>query len=186
MTRDGNTEPAPIRAAGDARDALDRWTPLVYEELRRIASRELGRRARGATLQTTALVHEAWLRLTEQRKLAELDRQHFMALAAKVVRRTLVDHARQRAAQARGGAWQRISVTDLANTAGTSECDLLALDDALTRLEQLDARQAQVVELRYFAGLSVDDTAGALGVAPRTVDGDWRVARAWLARELAG
>lgn len=168
-----------------ARAALDRWTPLVYEELRRIASRELGRRGRGATLHTTALVHEAWLRLTEQQQLADLDRQRFLGIAAKVVRRTLVDLARRRTAQVRGGAWQRVSITDVDPAAAAGETDLVALDDALARLESLDERQAQVVELRYFAGLSVDEAAGVLGVSARTVDGDWRVARAWLARELA-
>jgi RNA polymerase sigma factor (TIGR02999 family) len=131
-------------------------------------------------------VHEAWLRLTEQRTLAELDRQRFLAIAAKVVRRTLVDLARRRSAQVRGGEWRRVSTDELDGATASADSDLVALDDALTRLEALDDRQAQVVELRYFAGLSVDETAGVLGVSPRTVDGDWRVARAWLARELAG
>lgn len=172
------------RSPSEARSALERATPAIYDELRRIAAFELARSERTATMQTTALVHDAWLRLRDQRKLDDADRQHFLGIAAKVIRRTLVDHARARRAAKRGGDALRITLSDAEPEAPGAAPDMVALDDALHRLHELDARQAQVVELRYFAGLSVDETARVLGVSPRTVDGAWSVARAWLAREL--
>lgn len=157
---------------------------LVYDEMHRIAERYMRRERADHTLQPTLLVDEAYMRLVDQRHVTWQSRAHFFALAAQAMRRILVDHARRRGAARRGGG-QRVTLrADVAVEAGRS-LDLIALDDALSRLALLDARQAQVVELRFFGGLDVAQTAEALGVSPATVKRDWAFARAWLSRELA-
>ena len=171
--------------AGDP-EALDRLTPLVYEELRRQAARYLRRERPGHTLQTTALIHEAYLRLADAKDVQWQDRAHFFAIAANLMRRILVDHARRRDADKRGGSQVRVQLDEALALANESEVDLLAVDEALNRLAAIDPQQARVVELRFFSGLSVEETAAALGVSATTVKRDWRVARAWLRREIGG
>ena len=172
-------------SAGDDQ-ALDRLTPLVYEELRKQAARYLRRERPGHSMQTTALINEAYLRLIDARNVPWEGRAHFFAIAANLMRRILVDHARRRDAEKRGGAQIRLTLDDTVGIAKQSDVDLLMIDDALTRLAVLDPQQAQVVELRFFSGLSVEETATALGISPRTVKRDWSVARAWLRREIGG
>jgi RNA polymerase sigma factor (TIGR02999 family) len=158
--------------------------PLVYDELRRQAQRYLRRENPGHTLQTTALVHEAYLRLVDQRTARWESRAQFFGIAAQLMRRILVDHARSTHAAKRGGSAIHLELQE--ETAATQErdVDLLALDDALNRLALLDERQAKVVELRYFTGLGIDETAEALGISAATVKREWAMARAWLKREL--
>jgi RNA polymerase sigma factor (TIGR02999 family) len=168
---------------GDER-ALEELTPLVYEELRHQAARYLRRERPGHTLQTTALINEAYLRLIDAKDVKWQSRTHFFAIAANLMRRILVDHARKRDAEKRGGAQMRVTLTDVFAASEDSNVDLLAIDEALERLEKLDSQQARVVELRFFSGLTVDETATVLGVSPKTVKRDWSVARAWLRREI--
>jgi RNA polymerase sigma factor (TIGR02999 family) len=168
--------------AGD-KDALHAFLPVVYEELRRVARRHL-RGERGAhTLQTTALIHEAYLRLVDQQPAGARDQPHFVALASNLMRQILVDHARRRLADKRDGGC-RITLTDDIPQSEPREIDVLAVDAALTRLAHLDAQQAHVVELRYFGGLSIRETSDALGVSEATIKRDWATARAWLKREM--
>jgi RNA polymerase sigma factor (TIGR02999 family) len=163
----------------------DAWMPLVYDELRRLADRRFGEELRGRTLQPTALVHEAYLKLAEREDPPWHDRTHFLATAATAMRHILVDHARARATEKRGGGWRRITLDEgLGATQQGSEVDILSLDDAVERLAALDPRKAKVIELRFFAGLSIEETAEALGVSHMTVSSDWRFARAWIARAL--
>jgi RNA polymerase sigma factor (TIGR02999 family) len=167
------------------RASLDRAVPQVYGELRRLAHRQLGREAEGHTLSTTALVHEAYLRLAGQAGAEWRDRGHFFALAATAMRRILVDHARRRRADKRGGAIRPVPLTDVDNLAVEERADLLlALDEALERLAVLDSRQARVIECRFFGGLTEEETAQAVGAGLRTVKRDWAKARAWLYQEL--
>ena len=161
-----------------------RLMELAYDELRRMASGLLRREAPGHTLQTSALVHEAYLRLGGGRPIAAPNRRYFFASAARAMRRVLVDHARRKHAERRDGG-QRIDLDDAGLAATQNSHDMLALNSALTRLSNLDPRQAQVVELRFFGGLSVEETAEALGVSEKTVKRDWAMARAWLKGELA-
>lgn len=168
---------------GDER-ALDRLTPLVYEELRQQAARYLRRERPGHTMQTTALINEAYLRLIDAREVRWQGRAHFFAIAANLMRRILVDHARQRNAAKRGGSPVHVTLDRIVATAKQSNIDVLAIDEALTKLAAIDRQQAQIVELRFFSGLSVEETAAALGISPRTVKRDWSVARAWLRREI--
>lgn len=168
---------------GDRR-ALDRLVPLVYAELRRQARLQLARERGEHTLQPTALVHEAFLRLVDQRSARWRNRAQFFGVAAQLMRRILVDHARARDAAKRGGGTLRISLDDAPETAASPETDVLLLDDALKRLASLDERQARVVELRYFGGLSVEEAAVVLDVSEITVKRDWAMARAWLYRAL--
>ncbi len=165
--------------------AANRLLPLVYDELRGLAAHYMQQERRNHTLQPTALVNEAYLRLVDQSRVNWRNRAHFFAVAAEVIRRILVDHARQKAAAKRGGGQPHfpLDVAEPADTA-TGPVDLLALDDALRRLDELSERQRRVVELRFFGGLSVQETAHVLDVSEATVKNDWRVARAWLAREL--
>jgi RNA polymerase sigma-70 factor, ECF subfamily len=156
----------------------------VYDELRRIAAERLRDERADHTLQPTALAHEAWLRLSETLRGGGGDVEQFRIAAAGSIRRVLVDHARARRAQKRGGAARRITLTGLAEREATPPLDLLALDDALEELAAKDARKARVVELRWFGGLSIDETARALDVATSTVEDDWAFARAWLRRRL--
>jgi RNA polymerase sigma factor (TIGR02999 family) len=164
--------------------ALERVMPLVYDELRRLAGAVFRNQPGDHTLQPTALVHEVFLKLAGSAALNFNDRQHFFRVAAQAMRQLLTDHARQARAQRRGGDRERILLDSaMAGRAG-DDFDLVALDDALTRLTALDERQGRIVELRFLAGLSVEETAAVLGVAPRTVELDSRLARAWLRREL--
>jgi len=168
------------------RGAFDDLFPHVYAELRRIASREMRRERHGHTLQATALVHEAYLRLVRDASLSAANRSHFLGIAAQAMREILIDRARARVAQKRGGGGARVTLDEaLAAVPGVS-IDVLALDEALQRLAQLDPRHAQVVELRYFGGLSVEDTAAAMGLSQATVKRAFTLARAWLYRELGG
>lgn len=164
-------------------EALHRLLPLVYEELRRTARRHLRRERPDHTLQTTALIHEAYLRLMDQQDAEVRDRCHFVALTSHLMRQILVDHARARLARKRDGGC-RITLAEDLVVAVPSEIDVLAVDDALSRLAALDSQQARVVELRYFGGLSIRETSAVLGVSEATVKRDWATARAWLHREI--
>ena len=172
-------------SAGDPR-ALETLTPLVYDELRRQAARYLRRERRGHSLQTTALINEAYLRLIDAKDMHWQSRAHFFAIAANLMRRILVDHARRRDANKRGGSYIRLTLDEALAVAKEADLDLLAVDEALDRLGTIDPQQERVVELRFFSGLSVEETAAALGVSPKTVKRDWSVARAWLRREIGG
>lgn len=173
--------------------ALERVMPLVYDELRHLARRHLRHERPGHTLQGTGLVHEAFLRLSQERAVQWESRSQFFSLASKLMRHILVDHARARQADKRGGGQIALSLDELseagqgwpaAPSGGELALDILALDQCLQRLEQLDPQQSQVVELRYFGGLSIDETAATLGISPATVKREWVTARAWLLREL--
>ena len=167
------------------RDAADRLMLLVYDELHALAHRHLGREPAESTLQTTALVHEAYLRLVDQQRVVWQGRTHFFAIGAQALRRALVDHARGRLRDKRGGGRLRLELKDdLALAPGRSE-DVLAVDEALPRLAELDPRQARIVELRFCAQLDVAEVAETLGVSKRTVEAEWTAAKAWLRRELA-
>ena len=168
--------------------AADRLVPAVYDELRRHAERAMRREGVEHTLQATALVHESYLRLIDQRRVEWRNRAHFFAIASTVMRRILVDHARARLTAKRGGGAVPVSLAgaEPATPEGTDEADLLALHEALEKLAALDPDQARLVELRYFGGLTIEETAEALCVSPATVKREWAVARAWLRRELAG
>ena len=168
------------------RAALERLLPLVYRELRGVAARQLHRERNGHTLQPTALVHEAYLRLVEQRDVDWQNRAHFFGVAAQVMRRILVDHARRQAARKRGDNLQRVPLEDVIDSSSTTEIPVIGLDEALTRLERVDRGLARIVELRAFGGLTIDEAAHVLRVSPSTVKRDWRTAKAWLTRELGG
>jgi RNA polymerase sigma factor (TIGR02999 family) len=171
-------------ARGD-KDAAERVFPLVYDQLRRLAARQLRGERRGHTLQPTALVHEAYLRLAGQRAPDWPDRAHFFAMAARVMRHVLVDHARRNRAAKRGGSACRVSLEEATAPDRPLELEVIALDEALTELQALDADQAHIVELRFFGGLTEEEAAAALGVSVATVQRDWRTARAWLYRRIA-
>ena len=163
--------------------------PIIYGELRRVAGRYLSRERRNHTLQPTALVHEAWLKLQNERRVSLHGRTHGLALAAQAMRRLLVDHGRHQKRQKRGGGAQNVGLDDLIKAASTAAVpieDLLTLEAALTRFEAIDPRGAQVVVLRFFSGLSSPEVAEHLGVSVRTVESDWAHAKAWLKRELSG
>lgn len=164
--------------------ALDQLTPLVYDELRRLAHRYMGRERPGHTLQTSALVNEVYLRLVDSSHVRWQNRAHFFAVSAQLMRRILVDFARSRHNLKRGGDARQVSLDEALLVSHESSTDLVALDDALKALASLDARQSQVVELRFFGGLSVEETAEVLHVSEGTVRRDWSLARAWLHREL--
>jgi len=164
--------------------AVDRLMPLVYGELRRLARHYLRRERPDHTLQPTALVHEAYLRLVDQRGVTWQNRAHFFGVAAQAMRRILVDHARRHHAAKRGGPAFKVWLDDVVIAAKERSDDLLALDDALNRLAAMDPRQGQIVELRLFSGLTVEETAEALGISPATVKREWTSAKAWLTREL--
>jgi len=166
-------------------DALDKLMPLVYDELRRMAKRHMDRQGPGHTLQTTALIHEAFLRLVDQKEAHWQNRAHFFAVAARAMRHILVDYARARHAAKRGGAAIVVSLDEAAVASDERVAEMVALDDALESLAAVDRRKCQVVELRYFGGLSVEETAEVLKVSPETVARDWRLARTWLLRELS-
>ena len=164
--------------------ALDRLVPLVHDELHRLAHRYMLRERAGHTLQTTALLNEAYIRLVDAGNVDWQNRAHFFAISANLMRRILVDFARSRGYQKRGGSVVKIEFDDARIPSSRRGAELIALDDALTALAQLDPREARVVELRFFGGLSEEETAEVLGVSSRTVKRDWAMARAWLTREL--
>ena len=171
--------------SGGDRAALDRLMPLVYDELKRIAARHLAGERAGHTLQATALVHEAYLKLVDQRSARWQNRTQFFAVAAQLMRRILVDHARAHAAAKRGAGARPVTLSALEETGAQPDLDIVALDAALDRLAVLDPRQARVVELRYFGGLSLEETAAVVEASPATIKRDWAMARAWLYQQLA-
>ena len=174
-----------LRAAGSGNEsAVNDLLPLVYDELRALAESFLKHERKGLTLQATALVHEAYLRLIKQDEVEWRDRTHFFVIAAQVIRRILVDHARERRRLKRGGDRARVQLDDDVALLPERDLDLVALDEALARLAQLDPRQARLVELRFFGGLTLQEIADFQNVSLRTVTGDWSMARAWLRREL--
>jgi RNA polymerase sigma factor (TIGR02999 family) len=166
------------------REALSRLMPLVYDELRRLAGSYLRRERPDHTLQPTALVHEAFIKLVGQ-ELSLQNRAHFFGVAAQVMRCILVDHARGHETAKRGGGAQRFTLEEVMDTPLESQVDLLALDDALNDLARLDPQQARIVELRYFGGLTIEETAEVLGISPATVKREWRLARTWLHRQIS-
>jgi RNA polymerase sigma factor (TIGR02999 family) len=184
-----NTSPQDVTGllvrwrTGD-REALDALTPLVYDELRRLAKSYLRRERPDHTLDGTALVHEAYMRLVDQRNVEWRNRNHFFALAAELIRRILVDHARARIAAKRGGANVKLSLDEALAPADEKDLNILALDDALVALAKADSQQSRIVELRYFAGLTIEETADVMEISPATVKRDWTTAKAFLKREM--
>ena len=175
---------ALLRDASEGdQNALDRLMPLVYGELRKIAASYLRQERKDHTLQPTALVHEAYLRLNHQKDVAWQNRAHFFGIAAQMMRRILVDHARKRQAAKRDASAWRVTTAEVDGGAESAP-ELLALDRALEELEQIDPQQAKIVELRFFGGLTVEETAEVAGISPRTVKREWRTAKAWLRREI--
>jgi len=166
--------------------ALEQLIPLVHEELRRVARRHMAHERAGHTLQATALVNEAYVRLIDIRQVNWQDRTHFFAMSSRLMRRILVDFARSKGSQKRGAGAHKVSLDEALIVSTEPGADLVALDDALDALAVFDARKAQVVEMRFFGGLSVEETAEALNVSVDTVMRDWKLAKAWLLRELAG
>jgi RNA polymerase sigma factor (TIGR02999 family) len=165
--------------------ALEKLTPIVYGELHRLARRYMKRERPGHSLQTTALVNEAYMRLVDYKRMQWQNRAHFFAVSAQLIRRILVEHARRHNLK-RGGGIRHVSLEEASVVGGSRSADLVALDDAMKALAQIDPRKEQVVEMRFFGGLSVDETAEVLKVSPVTVMRDWSTAKAWLYRELAG
>jgi len=194
MTNSDQHDPMPTKSditqwlsgckSGD-REALESLLPLVYDELHRQAVRSFGRERAGHTLQPTALVNEVYLRLVNQRDMKWQNRAQFFGIAAQMMRRILVSHARARRAQKRGGGETRILLDEDLAAAPERDLNLLALDDALRKLETIDADKSRMVELRFFSGLSVEETAELMGVSPRTIDRQWQIAKAWLHREIS-
>jgi RNA polymerase sigma factor (TIGR02999 family) len=170
--------------AGD-QQALEKLTPLVYRELHRVAHRRMAGERSGHTLQTTALVNEVYLRLVDCGQIDWHDRAHFFAVSSQLMRRILVDFARARGYQKRGGGRVPVSFDEVAHVCNEPNQDLVALDDALHALAAVDSRKSKIVELRFFGGLSIEETAEVLGVSRETVVRDWRLARAWLLREMS-
>jgi RNA polymerase sigma factor (TIGR02999 family) len=168
------------------REALDEMLPLVYEELRRLASHYLVRENPGHTLQTTALVHEAYIRLIDQRRVDWKNRAQFLGVAAGVMRRILMNHARDRSAAKRGGGAQRVPLTLAVDSFNKPDVNLIALDDSLTQLSDLDPRKSKVVELKFFGGMTLGEIAEVLEISTATVEREWALARAWLYRAVAG
>jgi RNA polymerase sigma factor (TIGR02999 family) len=177
---------ALLRAWSDGdQSALERLTPIVYDELRRLARRYMKRERPGHSLQTAALVNEAYMRLVDYERMQWQNRAHFFAVSSQLMRRILVDHARRHNLK-RGGGVQHVSLDEAAVVGGDQDADLVALDNAMDALLRIDPRKVQVVEMRFFGGLSVEETAEVLKVSTITVKRDWRAARAWLYRELTG
>jgi RNA polymerase sigma factor (TIGR02999 family) len=166
--------------------ALDELYPLVYDELHRLARRYMSRERKGHTLQTTALINEAYVRLVDQKNVHWANRSHFFAISAQIMRRILIDHARRHAYAKRGGGAQQVSLEDVAVITPSLGSELMRLDEALKSLAEMDPRRSQVVELRYFGGLSNEEIAGVLNVSENTVTRDWNMARAWLYQQLTG
>ena len=185
-------EPAPLEitkllkdwSSGDS-TALDRLIPLVYDELHRLAHQHMRRERAGHLLQTSALINEAYLRLVDQPDLSIENRTHFFGVAARLMRQILVDEARKRDSAKRGGGGIQVSLTEATNVPQEQAANVLALDDALKTLESIDGRQSEIVELRFFGGLSIEETAEVLKVSAGTVMRDWTFARAWLRNEMS-
>jgi RNA polymerase sigma-70 factor, ECF subfamily len=171
-------------SAGD-KAALDKLMPLVHEELRRLARHYMRRERQGHTLQTSALVNEAYLRLVDYQRMRWQDRAHFFAVAAQAMRRILVDHARSHVRNKRGGGAIKVALDEAATLADEQAAEMVALDEALTSLAEFDLRKSQIVELRYFGGLSIEETAEVLSISPVTVKRDWSTAKLWLHREIS-
>jgi len=172
-------------AAGQ-QDAAEQLMPLVYDELHQVAERLLRHESSGHTLQPTALVNEVYLRLIGQTNVDWQGKTHFFAISAKIMRRILVDHARRKKSLKRGGRYHRIALSDDLCVSKSNDEDVLAIEEALAKLEKLDPRQAKIVELRFYGGLGVQEVAEVLDVSKRTVESDWTMVRAWLRRELVG
>jgi RNA polymerase sigma factor (TIGR02999 family) len=170
--------------SGGDKKALDELMQIVYEELRRLAHRQLAKERRGHTLQTTALVNEAYLKLVDQKRVKWQGRSHFFALSSQLMRRILVDYARSRQYAKRGGGKSALPLDEALIVAPERASEMIALDEALTELAKHDERKARIVELRFFAGMSIDETSDLLGVSPGTVMKDWTLAKAWLQREM--
>lgn len=185
-TKDRSVTELLAAVRGGNRSAFDGLFPLVYAELRRVAAREMRREAPGRTLQTTALVHEAYLRLLKDATLSFENRAHFLGVAARAMRQILIEHARARAARKRGGHDVRVTLDDALAAVEQAGVDVLDLDRALGRLGALNERAAHIVELRFFGGMSVEEAAIAIGASAATVKREWALARAWLYRELSG
>jgi RNA polymerase sigma factor (TIGR02999 family) len=166
------------------KSAASRLIPLVYDELRRLASNYMRREREDHTLQATALVHEAYVKLVQQRSVDWQSRAHFFGIAAQVMRRILIDHARGRLREKRGGGEQAVALDDAFVFSPEKSHELLKLDESLDRLSRIDARQGKIVELRFFAGLTVEEAAEVLGISPKTVKRDWSMAKAWLHGDL--
>jgi RNA polymerase sigma factor (TIGR02999 family) len=175
-----------IEWRGGQQEALDKLMPIVYRELQSLARRYLSRERSDHTLQSTALVHEAYLKLVDQRSVEWQNRAHFFGIAAQVMRRVLVDHARRRKRDKRGNEGTRVTLVDGLLASEPSSIDAIALDTALTSLERLDPQQGRVVELRFFGGLTVEETAEVMDVSTGTVKREWRIAKAWLYRHIQG
>lgn len=186
MTTQDRTETTRLllRASAGDRGAVDALTPLLYEQLRRVAHQRLRVERADHTLTTTALVHEAYLRLIEVKRVQWNDRTHFLAMASRLMRRVLVDYARRRKAVKRGGEWVRVDLDDAMGISHGTLSMIQDVDAALTRLEELNERQSRIVEHHYFAGLTLEECAAVLGVSHTTVKREFRFAKAWLAREL--
>ena len=185
MTATGEVTRLLREYSGGSREQLDELVPLVYDDLRRIAHRQLRAESAGHTLDTTELVHEAYVNLVNRQAVEWRDRAHFFALASRVIRHILVDHARRKKAEKRGGGAVHVSLGQAPRTPARSHLELLALEDALEELEERDPRLVQVVEQRIFGGMSVEETAEVLDVSGRTVNRDWKRAKAYLRRSLA-
>lgn len=184
MPHSAQTTQILLAAVNGDRSAADQLMPLVYDELRGLAEHFMAQERVDHTLQATALVNEAYIRLIDQTQVDWQGRVHFCAVASEMIRRILVDHARKRSAAKRGGGASRVDLTDILDLSDEIGVDLLGLDEALQELRGLHKRQARVVELRFFGGLNVQETSAVLEVSPRTVKGDWRLARAWLRERL--
>jgi RNA polymerase sigma factor (TIGR02999 family) len=167
------------------KQALDRLMPLVYDELHRMASRYLRRERQEHTLQATALINEAYLRIVDQNRVNWQNRAHFFGVAAQMMRRILVDHARSHLYAKRGGGAQKLTLDEAIATPQERDLDLVALDDALTTLAEIDPQQSRIIELRFFGGLTIEDTAEVLSISPATVKRDWNMAKAWLYGEIS-
>jgi len=174
-----------LELSGGNRAVVDELTPMVYQELKRIAGAQLRNERPGHTLQATALVHEAYIKLIDQRDVSWQNRAHFFGIAAQMMRRILLDYAKSKLRAKRGGGAPKTSLDEALVVAEDRASDLVRIDEALTRLEALDARQAKVVELRFFGGLTVEEAAEALGISAPTVKREWAMAKAWLHRELS-
>ena len=166
--------------------ALDELYPLVYDELHKLARRYMSRERKGHTLQTTALINEAYVRLVDQRNVHWTNRSHFFAISAQIMRRILIDHARRQAYAKRGGGARQVSLEEAATVTSNAGSELIRLDEALNSLAERDPRRSRVVELRYFGGLNNEEIAGVLHVSENTVTRDWNMARAWLYQQLTG
>ena len=167
------------------KEALDRLVPLVYSELRRLARRYMGRESPGHTLQTSALINEAYMKLVDRQNIQWQNRAHFFAVAAQVMRHILIDHARTRNYAKRGAGARKISLDETAVLSDKRAADLVALDDALNALAEIDPRKSRIIELRFFGGLSIEETAEIMEISTVTVTREWRTARAWLRREMS-